>query len=67
METSKPPSQMKEELKKEIIGEVLDILRDELEENFREDFIQRVEEAELRAKEGNISKYTPEEFKRVFS
>ena len=67
MGTSKPLGQIKEELKKEIIGEVLDMLRDELEENFREDFIQRVEEAELRAKEGNISKYTPEEFKKAFS
>ena len=67
MGTSKPLGQIKEELKKEIIGEVLDMLRDELEENFREDFIQRVEEAELRAKEGNISKYASEEFKKAFS
>lgn len=67
METYKPTSQMKEEIKKEIIGEVLDILRAEVEENFREDFIQRVEEAELRTKEGNVSKYTLEEFKRAFS
>lgn len=57
---------LKQALKKEIIEEVLDILRDEIEENFTDDFIDRVEQAELRAKEGATSKYTAGEFKGKF-
>jgi len=57
---------LKQVLKKEIIEEVLDILRDEIEENLADDFIHRVEQAELRAKEGAISQYTSDEFKRKF-
>ena len=67
METPESLNQMKQELKKEIMDEILDILRNELEENFREDFIHRVQQAELRVKEGNASKYTLEEFRRTFS
>jgi len=57
---------LKQALKKEIVEEVLDILRDEIEENFTDDFISRVEQAELRAKQGAVSQYVAEEFKRKF-
>ena len=66
MEKLEPLDKLKQSLKKEIIEEVLDALRDELEENFDEDFIRRVEQAELRAKRGNVSQYTTEEFKGKF-
>ena len=66
MEKLEPIDKLKQVLKKEIIEEVLDILRDEIEENLADDFIHRVEQAELRAKEGAISQYTGEEFKRKF-
>lgn len=59
--------EMKEELKREIVIEVLETLRCELEEDFREDFVDRVKRAELRVKEGKVSRYTPEEFKKAFS
>ncbi len=66
MEKLESIDKLKQVLKKEIIEEVLDILRDEIEENLADDFIHRVEQAELRAKEGAISQYTSEEFKRKF-
>jgi len=58
--------ELKQALKKELIEEVLDILRDEIEENLTNDFVHRVEQAELRAREGAVSQYTTEEFKRKF-
>ena len=57
---------LKQALKEQIIEEVLDILRDEIDENFTDDFIERVEQAELRAREGAVSRYTAEEFSRKF-
>ena len=61
--------ELKQELRKEILTEVLDIIRDEFyppEENIRKEFINKIEEAERRVKEGNFSKYTPEEFEKRF-
>lgn len=66
MEKLESLDQLKQALKKEIIEEVLDILRDEIEENFTEDFIHRVEQADLSAEGGGVSRYTIEEFKRKF-
>ena len=57
---------LKQALKEQIVEEVLDILRDEIDENFTDDFIERVEQAELRAREGAVSRYTAEEFNRKF-
>ena len=57
---------LKQALKEQIVEEVLDILRDEIDENFTDDFIERVEQAELRAREGAVSRYTAEEFSRKF-
>ena len=59
-------SQIKEDLRKEIIEEVLDIVRDEIEENFSVEFIQEVEDAELRASRGDVTSYTPEKLKETF-
>ncbi|MBW6518276.1 MAG: hypothetical protein K0A89_07220 [ANME-2 cluster archaeon] len=61
--------ELKKELRQEILTEVLDIIRDEFyppEENIRKEFIKKVEEAERRAKEGTLIKYTPEEFEKRF-
>ena len=66
MEKMKSLNELKRELKKEIVEEVLDIVRDEIEENFSEEFVHEVEEAELRVKEGEVSKYTMEEFRKEF-
>jgi len=66
MEELKSIEQLKQALKKEIVEEVLNILRDEIEENFADDFTRRVEQAELRVKEGAVSQYTTEEFKKKF-
>ncbi len=66
MEKLESIDKLKQVLKKEIIEEVLDILRDEIEEDLANDFVHRVEQAELRAREGAFSQYTTEEFKRGF-
>ena len=57
---------LKQALRKEIVEEVLDILRDEIDENFTDEFLERVVQAELRAREGAVSGYTAEEFNRKF-
>ena len=57
---------LKQALRKEIVEEVLDILRDEIDENFTDEFLERVVQAELRAREGAVSRYTAEEFSRKF-
>ncbi len=57
---------LKQALRKEIVEEVLDILRDEIDENFTDEFLERVVQAELRAREGAVSRYTAEEFNRKF-
>jgi len=66
MNQAKDLDQLKEELRKEIIEEVLDMVRDEIEDNFRDDFISQVEEAELRTTQGEVSGYTPEQFRKSF-
>jgi len=55
---------LKQAPKEQIVEEVLDILRDEIDENFTDEFVERVVQAELRAREGAVSRYTAEEFNR---
>jgi len=57
---------LRQALKEQIVEEVLDILRDEIDENFTDEFLGRAVQAELRAREGAVSRYTAEEFSKKF-